>query len=358
MDQTPVTAKSLGRSYMIDAGTLEHAYKYTWSGFLGWEQRSHADNWVLLPDNLGPHLSIDESSLHDDLFTIVTNKDGHGRSGTVVAMVRGTKAEDVIKVLMQIPEEERKKVKEVTMDLSESMRSIIEAAFPDATITLDCFHIMKRCLEAVEEFRLRYKREAQAEINREMRRYKKRQKRNAEHRRWYARTHPRTYKGKKRGRKARRKNEPFRPPVLSNGDTLVELLTRSKHALTQTHDKWSERQQARMRLLFQMYPKLKELYDIVNKLRSIFRSKKLTRDEAKAKLHEWYQAVADCTIREIKSARDAIKSREDNVLNYFIERSTNASAESFNSKLKAFRAQLRGIRDLPFFIFRICKVFG
>ena len=129
---------------------------------------------MLLPDNLGPHLSIDESSLHDDLFTIVTNKDGHGRSGTVVAMVRGTKAEDVIKVLMQIPEEERKKVKEVTMDLSESMRSIIEAAFPDATITLDCVHIMKRCLEAVEEFRLRYKREAQTEINREMRRYKKR----------------------------------------------------------------------------------------------------------------------------------------------------------------------------------------
>ena len=280
MDQTPVTAKSLGRSYMIDAGTLEHAYKYTWSGFLGWEHRSHADNWVLLPDNLGPHLSIDESCLHDDLFTIVTNKEGHGRSGTIVAMVRGTKAEDVIKVLMQIPEEERKKVKEVTMDLSESMRSIIEAAFPDATITLDCFHIMKRCLEAVEELRLRYKREAQAEINREM------------------------------------------------------------------------------RLPFQMYPKLKELYDIVNKLRSIFRSKKLTRDDAKAKLHKWYQAVADCTIREIKSARDAIKSREENVLNYFIERSTNASAESFNSKLKAFRAQLRGIRGLPFFIFRICKVFG
>ena len=94
-----------------------------------------------------------------------------------------------------------------------------------------------------------YKREAQAEINREMRRYKK------------------------RGRKATRRNAPFRPPVLSNGDTLVELLTRSKHALTQTHDKWSERQQARMRLLFQMYPKLKEPYDIVNKLRSIFRCK-------------------------------------------------------------------------------------
>jgi transposase len=56
------------------------------------------------------------------------------------------------------------------------------------------------------------------------------------------------------------------------------------------------------------------------------------------KLHGWYKTVNRCTIREVKSARDAIKSREDNVLNYFIARSTNASAESLNSKMKAFRA--------------------
>ena len=36
LDQTPVTAKSLRRSYMIDGNTLEHAYKYTWSDFTKW----------------------------------------------------------------------------------------------------------------------------------------------------------------------------------------------------------------------------------------------------------------------------------------------------------------------------------
>ena len=343
---------------MIDSNTLEHAYKYKWSGYIEWEQRSHANDWMLLPKNIGIHLSIDESNLHDDLFTILTNKDGHGREGTVIAMVRGTKSEDVIKILMQIPEEDRKKVVEVTMDLSETMRSIVEAVFPNARITLDCFHIMKRCLEGAEELRLRYKREAQAQMNRLARRHKEHLKKLAKQRKWYAKHHKKTYKGKKRGRKHRRMNEPFKPPVLSNGDTLVELLTRSKRALTQTHDKWSERMKARMKLLFELYPKLKEAYDIINRLRAIFRSKKLTRDEAKAKLHEWYQTVADCSIREIKSARDAIKSREENILNYFIERTSNASAESFNSKLKAFRAQLRGIRDIPFFMFRIAMIFG
>ena len=82
------------------------------------------------------------------------------------------------------------------------------------------------------------------------------------------------------------------------------------------------------------------------------------RKAVRVKLHGWYKAVNRCTIREIKSARDAIKSREDNVLNYFLERSTNASAESLNSKMKGFRAQLRGVSDLPFFMFRLCVIFG
>ena len=43
---------------------------------------------------------------------------------------------------------------------------------------------------------------------------------------------------------------------------------------------------------------------------------------------------------------------------YFDNRSTNASAESFNAKVKAFRAQFRGVRDIPFFIFRLAKIFA
>jgi transposase len=70
------------------------------------------------------------------------------------------------------------------------------------------------------------------------------------------------------------------------------------------------------------------------------------------------QKVADCTLREVKSARDAIKAKEEEVLNYFINRSTNASAESLNSKLKLFRAQLHGVSDLPFFLYRVSVIFG
>jgi Transposase and inactivated derivatives len=353
-----VTARCLGKFFFTDGDNLERAYKHSLSDYPEWEQREHASDRVLIQENIGEHLSIDETSLQDDLFTILSNKDGHCKKGTIVAMVRGTRAEGVVEVLLKIPEEERLRVKEVTMDLSESMADIVTQAFPNATIVLDCFHIMRRCNEAIEEMRLRNKREAQAEVRKEKSEFKKRQKRNAAHRRWYRKTHPKKYKGKTRGRKPARKNEKFKPPQLSTGDTRVELLTRTKYALTQTPDKWSERTKERMALLFELYPKIKQSYDIVNKLRAIFRSKTLTKDMAREKLHEWYKIVNRCTIREVKSARNAIKSREDNVLNYFLTRSTNAAAESLNSKIKGFRAQLRGVSDLPFFMYRICTIFG
>ena len=128
---------------MIDGDELERSYKHHLSDYSEWEQRDHASDWVLVADNLGEALSIDETMLQEDLVTILSNKAGHCKQGTIVSIVRGTKAEDIIEVLMQIPEEERQKVKEVTMDLSSSMRAIIAAVFPKATIVLDCFHVLK-----------------------------------------------------------------------------------------------------------------------------------------------------------------------------------------------------------------------
>ena len=99
--------------------------------------------------------------LHKDLMTFLTNKEGHGKRHTLIAAVKGTKASDIINVLMQIPQEQREQVEEVTMDFSDSMFAVVTAAFPNAAIVIDCFHIVKRCIEAVEELRLKAKREAQ-----------------------------------------------------------------------------------------------------------------------------------------------------------------------------------------------------
>ena len=140
--------------------------------------------------------------------------------------------------------------------------------------------------------------------------------------------------------------------MLANGETVIELLTRSKYLLSVSGEKWTDRQKTRAKILFKMFPKIKEAYTLICSLRSVFSNKPIDRVTAKVKLHEWYQKVSACTLREVKAARDAIKYKEDEVQNYFINRSTNAHAESLNSKLKGFRAQLRGVQDLPFFMFK------
>ena len=142
METSPVTCRTLEEYYHIDGHTFEKQYKEILSGFREWNQLSHADEWLLFPENIGPQLAIDESSLSNgELYTFVTNRDANTRERSLVAVVAGTKSEDVIDVLNRIDEELRHTVREVTLDLSDSMRKIVRASFPKADRVTDRFHI-------------------------------------------------------------------------------------------------------------------------------------------------------------------------------------------------------------------------
>ena len=118
MEKYPITARSLERYYHIDGDQFERQYKEYLSDYRMWDQLSHAENWLLFPENLGPYLSIDETSLSNgELYTIIINREAHGGKGAIVAIVKGTKADDVIAVVEQIPEEALQMVQEVTLDL-------------------------------------------------------------------------------------------------------------------------------------------------------------------------------------------------------------------------------------------------
>jgi len=52
-----------------------------------------------------------------------------------------------------------------------------------------------------------------------------------------------------------------------------------------------------------------------------------------------------------------IQNHYPTILNYFDKRHTNASAESFNAKIKSLRAQFRGVRNVEFWImYKTCGV--
>ena len=141
METSPVTCRTLEDFYHIDGHTFEKQYKERLSGYRDWEQLDHAEEWLLFPENIGPRLVIDESSLSNgELYTFVTNRDARTREQSLVAVVAGTKSEDVICVLQKIDEELRHTVTEVTLDLSDSMRKIVRTTFPKASRVIGRFH--------------------------------------------------------------------------------------------------------------------------------------------------------------------------------------------------------------------------
>lgn len=348
MESEPITTRSLEKDYHIDGDEFGRAYKEYISGFRTWSELEHADEWLIFPENIGPQVSIDETCLSmGEVYTIVSNKDAHGRKGCIIAIVKGTKAKDVIKVLEKIEKPLRESVVEVTLDFSDSMHSIVETCFPKAMITLDRFHHQQFCLEALQEIRREYRREQMtrdAKAREEHRLMMKELAKNDGP--WID----------DRGNPIRR-NARYYPERLENDETRAELLARSKGLLMMSPDKWTETQKQRAQILFREFPDIKAAFSLSHSLRMIF-SQRCSKEQGAESLRSWYVKVGEFGNKAFNDIAAAMYAREDEILNYFVNRSTNASAESLNAKIKHFRAMLRGIVDKKFFLFRLTKIYA
>lgn len=76
------------------------------------------------------------------------------------------------------------------------------------------------------------------------------------------------------------------------------------------------------------------------------------------KFLEWITKIHTLEMKEYYTVANSVKNHLENILNFFNNRTTNANAESFNSKIKLFRANLRGGVDTTFFLFRLTKLFA
>lgn len=297
------------------------------SDFKQWEQLSHAKKWLLFPKNIGKQLSIDEVALsHGELYTIVTNKKAKGKAGSIVAITAGTRADDVIKNLMQIPTYKRNKVKEITLDMAPSMKLIAKTCFTKATEVIDRFHVQKLALEALQEVRIKHRWEAIDEENDSI-------------------------------LNAKNKGITYYPELLENGETKKQILARSRYALYKSREKWTEKQKNRIEILFSQYPQIDKAYQLNQGLRNFFNTKH-SKGIALTKLAHWYNEVEKSGFKSFASIMNTIQLNYAGIINYFENRSTNAAAESFNAKIKAFRAQFRGVRNLEYFLFRLTNIFA
>lgn len=327
MDSCPIAARSLERPYHIDGDQLERQYKEHLSGYSEWDQKEHAEQWLVFPDNIGERLSIDETSLSNgELYTIVTNKAAKGRNGSIVAIVSGTESDSVLEALRRIPMKYRQQVMEITLDMAGSMGRISRQAFPNAVKVIDRFHVQKLALDAVQELRIKFRWDAMDRENEDI-------------------------------RQAKLSGKEYKPALLPNGDTLKQLLFRSRYLLFKSPKKWTKSQKIRAKLLFDIYPDIAQAYSLSHKLRLIY-SKTKVKGVAYTKLARWFNDVQKSGIDTFRTIEETIYNHYENILNFFDNRSTNASAESFNAKIKAFRRQIRGVVDVKYFLFRLCKIYA
>ena len=297
------------------------------SDFNSWEQKPHAKEWLLFPENIGAHLSLDETAFSKgDLYTILTNKKAKGKKGAIVAMVKGTKANTVTKVLNKLPLKIRSKVQEVTLDMAGNMGLIVKKSFPNATLVIDRFHVQKLALDALQEIRIKHRWEALDKENDAI-------------------------------EQTRNKGLKYTSELLDNGDTLKQLLARSRYLLYSNSNKWTKTQSERAKILFELYPDIEKAYRLCQNLSWIFNH---TKDKTSAliRLAKWDEKVRQAKFKSFNTIARTMSVHYQNILNYFDNRSTNASAESFNAKIKAFRTQFRGVRNIDFFLFRLTNIFA
>lgn len=327
MDNYPISSNSLEKFYYINGNHFGQQYKDHLSGYDKWEEKDHAEQWLVFPENIGLNLSLDETSLSNgELYTVLTNKAAKGKTGALVAIVEGTQSDKVIEAIKKIPLEEREKVEEVTVDMAGCMQKIVKSCFPNATRVIDRFHVQKLAYDALQEMRINHRWDA---INEETNAIEN----------------------------AKADGVKYVPAYLENGDTKKQLLARSRYLLFKSGEKWTDKQKLRAKVLFELYPDLKEAYSLTHSLRMIF-SKTTVKGVAYTKLARWFNDVANSGFKSFNTISATLYSHYPEVLNFFDNRSTNASAESFNAKIKAFRATQRGVVDIPFFLFRLSKIYA
>lgn len=283
---------------------------------------------MVFPENIGEYLTIDETSLSQgELYTVVTNKAAKGNKGCLVAIIKGTDSERVKSILIRkIPLEKRRLVKEVTLDMAASMEQIVIKTFTKATLVTDRFHVQKLAYDAVQQMRIEYRWEAIEQENQEI-------------------------------ELSKEVGKPFLPRKLENGDTPKQLLARSRYLLFKRKELWSPSQVHRAEILFRLYPRLEQAYNLAQKLGRIYQTVK-DKGVAFTKLAQWYDQVEKAGFKSFNTVSRTIQNHYLTILNYFERRSTNAAAESFNAKIKAFRSQFRGVRNVSFFLFRLSKIYA
>lgn len=326
IEREPVDISRIARIYSLKPNTLEKQYKNHLSNYREFEvecEKELETEAFVFPENFGPNMAIDETGLiNGELYTILLNKDAKGRKGAIAAFIKGTKAKVVVDAIYKkMRLKDLCKIKEITLDLANTMEWIATQIAPQAIKTYDRFHVQQLVSDALQTVRIKQRWIAIEEENNAI-------------------------------LKSKRLHMQHIPELYRNGDSKKQLLARSRYLLYKPKSKWSESQKMRAEILFEVYPDLEHGYNLSMYFRNCYER------PHQHSFTDWIKKANQSHIKEIRATATSIDRHLPGITNYFHSKATNANIESFNAKLKLFRQNTRGIKDKNFFIFRVLNYFA
>lgn len=347
-----------GDSLLIDDSKLWRWYRDSLSGFMDEETQSKrhqqditirtsgVTKQIRVPifklEHIGENMAIDEKQIGEDMHTVITNRD----TGKIAVLARSIKASELIHLWSSF-QGKGFDVKSITRDLSPSYDWFCRQVFCNRRHVADKFHIIKHLMDSCQDVRVRYRQQQLSD---------KRIKYEA----WKTEEAERKKQCKANGESYHAKKFVYKEKKAANGETLLELLARSRYLLYKYPNDWTSSQKERAEALFKGYPEIKTSYQLACQFRKWYKKENVNKDKTTllTELQAWYKNVEDSGIEEMENFKSLVQRNQGLIMNYFIHGETNAIAECINSKIQRFIASNQGTRDREFFYFRLANYFS
>ncbi len=295
---------------------------------------------IFRPELIDQHMAIDEKHINGQFYTVLSN----AKTGKTAVLCSTIRPRELKLIFQKFGSSVLNKVKFITLDMAASFELVATENFPNAIQIVDKFHVIKNGIEGLQAIRICLKQEALKQQREEYQLYQK--------------SYQEFKNSKFIGPKLMLKKK-YTPIRLTNGETLPELLSRSRYLCIISPEKWTEWQQKRAEILFQIYPDLRSAFAAIKTFRQWYVAKDETFEpfENEKTLGNWIDQQEINPYQEIINFAHLVSNHEQRILNYHkTGHKTNAIAESINAKIMSSIRSNNGARDIDFFHTRLAMI--
>ena len=114
--------------------------------------------------------------------------------------------------------------------------------------------------------------------------------------------------------------------------------------LRKSRDELTSDERRILNRLFQLSPKIREAYELVEALTAIYESP-LSKGQGQRRIKGWMRRVANSKLTCFDSFLKTLSARMDEITNYFTNRQTSGFVEGLNNKIKVLKRRCYGITN-------------